>query len=115
MKRVAEARRAIVGVGAGLILRSQAFGFPLSVETGPEEIALRGMLGRSHEVEPAALLIGADNLRHIVVPASDETNGLAVPGHQIHMVPAVPLADPGEALAVVEPGEVVYQIHPGAV
>ena len=40
---------------------------------------------------------------------------LSIPGDLIHMLPAVPFADPGEPLAAVQPVKVVHYLHPGTV
>jgi hypothetical protein len=76
---------------------------------------LGGLIRRRKKVEPATLFVGTHDFYHIEIAASDRPNRFSVARHHIDVVPAVPLAQPGEALASVEPGDVIHQLHPGSV
>ncbi len=94
-------RRDVVRVGAGKRLRGHANRIGRTVERRPIQVALRRVLRRRDEVQPAALLVDAGDPGGVHAASRDERLA-AVPRHAVDVHPAILLGDDEELSAVAD-------------
>ncbi len=90
-------------------------GRPPAVQPDAVEEALRRVVGRGRDVEPAALFVDGVDPDDIVSPRRQQPDRAAVAVHGVGVVPAVALAEPQQPTAAFEPDEVVHDLDPGLV
>ena len=110
------ARRELIGVRPRLVQRGDARRLARSVGRHTEEIALRGVLGRGHEIDDRSRIVDADDMNHVEITAGQPARGALVAGaDEFEATPAVAIGGPGEGSPVIEPLQVVVDVDPGLV
>src|ERR1700722_18592312 len=99
-------------MGPGSVCRAHAFGVTASIEARAIEISLRCVIGRSNEIEPAALFVRAIDADYIVIAASDEFGAAIGPRNPVGMAPAVAFAEPKKFSAAAKPGDFIHHVDP---
>src|ERR1700723_360669 len=99
-------------MGPGSVCRAHAFGVTASIEARAIEISLRCVIGRSNEIEPAALFVRAIDADYIVIAASDEFGAAIGPRNPVGMAPAVAFAEPKEFSAAAKLGDFIHHVDP---
>src|SRR5580700_2264754 len=99
-------------MGPGSVCRAHAFGVTASIEARAIEISLRCVIGRSNEIEPAALFVRAIDANYIVFAASDEFGAAIGPRNPVGMAPAVAFAEPKKFSAAAKPGDFIHHVDP---
>src|SRR3984957_6778401 len=99
-------------MGPGSVCRAHAFGVTAPVEARAIEISLRCVIGRSNEIEPAALFVRAIDADYIIIAASDELSAAFGPRDPVGMAPAVAFAEPKEFSAAAKPGDFIHHVDP---
>src|SRR5215216_1629833 len=112
---VAEVGGPIIDVGTLFILWREPLRRAFAIQAYAEEIALRRLIGGGDVIKPAGSLVNTKHFGDVVGPAGDQPERPAVARHRVHVIPAVPLTDPEEALSTVEPGHLVTHVDPCAV
>src|SRR5690606_24648389 len=88
---------------------------PAASERYTEQVQLHGRGTRRGEVDEAAAFVHAQHGCDVPVAFGKLPLHAAVAAVDVQVVPAVALARPEEALAVMEPDQVVIDVDPGTV
>src|SRR6185295_16504063 len=103
-------------MSARLISGSQALRFALPVKPRAIEVTLGRVIRRCGVVEPSARLVHPFYADHVKGAVCDQLLRPAVPANKIRVTPAILLADPDKAFAVLDPIDVVaVNVEPGVI